>query len=123
MADTGSLGFSGNLDLGAQEFRPSNPNRHPNQIPIFGPPPPLPQLLPFSPSLHQVYYPYPPPPINEVVPYPPFSAPATYVSTAATICAPLPHSTAVATRAVLLNGVPSDVSEGTVRREMKGSGR
>ncbi|KAM2534992.1 hypothetical protein EV2_021912 [Malus domestica] len=122
MADTGSLRFPGNLDPGAQEFRPSNPNRHPNQIPIFGPPPPLPQLLPLSPSPHQVYYPYPPPPISEVVPYAPFSAPATYVSAAATVCAPLPPPTAAATRAVLLSGVPSDVSEGTVRREMEGFG-
>ncbi|KAM1688083.1 hypothetical protein ACFX2K_035980 [Malus domestica] len=122
MADTGSLRFPGNLDLGAQEFRPSNPNWYPNQIPVFGHPPPLPQLLPLFPSLHQVYYPYPPPPINEVVPYAPFSAPATYVSTTATVCAPLSPLTAAATRVVLLSGVPSDFSEGTVMREMKGFG-
>ncbi|KAM0984268.1 protein terminal ear1-like [Malus sylvestris] len=118
MEDTSFVRFPGSLDPGAQEFRPSNQN----QIPIFGPPQTPPQLLPPSPSPHQVYYPYPPPPISEVVPYAPFSAPAAYVSAGATVCAPLPPPTAAATRAVLLNGVSSDVSEGTVRRELEGFG-
>ncbi|VVA13279.1 PREDICTED: MEI2 [Prunus dulcis] len=112
MAETGHVRFPGSLDPGAQEFIPRNPN----QLTLFGPPPPQ----PLPPPPHQVFYPYPP--ISEVVPYAQYAASPAYASAAPTVCTPVPPPSVAATRAVLLSSVPSDVSEGTVRREVEGFG-
>lgn len=147
MAETGIARFpAGSLDPRAEEFRPRNPHSIPNQVVLFGPPPPpLPPVPPPSLAPPQVYYPYgsPYPTIStevQVLPFgdvaclgynPQFSstpaaeAAAAYVSTPAAVAVrvPVPATSAVSTRAVMLSSVPSDVvSESMVRRELEAFG-
>lgn len=124
MAETGIVRFPGGLDPRAEEFRPRNHSSS-NQLALYTTlPPPVPPL----------YYPYasPYPPISEVqvlpfcdggVGYPQFSSPTAYVSPATVaVRPPVPPSSAVATRALLLSSVPSDASESAIRMELEAFG-
>ncbi|KAJ8451576.1 hypothetical protein Cgig2_018210 [Carnegiea gigantea] len=92
MGENGVVRFAGNLDPGAQEFRPAYPTHHHHQqqhhVSFFYPTG-QPEVI-YSPPL-------PPPPPATILP-PPARAP---------------------TRAVLLSSVPSEVSESEVRRELE----
>ncbi|XP_020539261.1 protein terminal ear1 isoform X2 [Jatropha curcas] len=118
MGETGIVRFPGSLDPRAQEFRPRNNPSNVNftqQIPLFGPPP-----LPPPPPPHQLYYPYAPQAVpfsdGGVVGYPQYhTSPPAYVSTAP----PLPPQSAAPTRTLVLNLVPTDVSESMIRRELE----
>ena len=128
MAETGIARFPGNLDPGAEEFRPRHPSTTSNQLVIFPPPPPPPP---------QVYYHYAPPypPITEVQVMPfcdgvgytgqQFPAPPAQLPMAVQVAVPAsasPPSSAAATRAVVLSSVPREASETSVRRELEAFG-
>jgi hypothetical protein len=128
MGETGIVGFPGNLDPRAQEFRPRIPSNQ-AQVALFRP---LPQAVP------QVYYPFSASDVQVHVQVVPFceggvgygcqlaAVPPAYVSAApgvgVRVQAAVPAPSSAATRTLVLSSVPGDVSEGTVRRELEGFG-